>query len=768
MLFLLHSAFQNANGQVLPWVGCKIAVPSTNIPPALAPPNVYQCSQFTTFNSQTNLPNNVLNTGTDVHTLNNLNAGTYASAIIQGNLQVSVNDGDASGQFLGWMRENSPAGTFAAPGHIAYILNAGGTSTTTLSDPDVVFSNIDGGSSYYALVVGLETSGTGKKVRWISYLYTPPTSGLAAGTMAFVKTGLLGHSINCTNPNVDVNGSGRVVLTWKESSVITRTVSTTWTPPGNIQTIGPIQLETEGEVMAAYGFVNGNKCAQGKGADISGVCNSSATFLAGGALGDPISRYPVGTTTRNTLFLLRPLNPDVAIADGTGNPVAGNVGAWNEGVYLFQAGKMEGWSYTWGTTPSNNTTLPICSFVYLATESNAQSSQAKMIVRQVRWGSTYVTDEEVNFSQFGSGRPRISMPRDGIVSGNATMADYEIVQLNSGSLSVVCIPEEPLIESISAFKIANWGKYSGVLRASGVPNYVNQNQAVLGGAVPAGSHEYRPYECSTSMTPITIDIQSSVNAEPAISFSSALDPTGKPVYSVAWTYRTVEAPFNSSNVEFVNKKFDILAVSLVNGAYYVPTGQTFNYSYVNRNPVTGLSGSGHSNRGLFGDQSKPSIAGRYGYTTASTSNMQMSYAYYHNFPEATGLRSCNAGCPTTGANSYALRCIPYRRGNQLPGTTQSQRKAVEEELLPDPAINSTILTSPNPFNDSFTLTATDDASKMKSILVTDVQGKAVKKLNSLDSKSVIVDLKGVEAGLYIIQVETGSGIRTVKVIKEGK
>ena len=69
---------------------------------------------------------------------------------------------------------------------------------------------------------------------------------------------------------------------------------------------------------------------------------------------------------------------------------------------------------------------------------------------------------------------------------------------------------------------------------------------------------------------------------------------------------------------------------------------------------------------------------------------------------------------------------------------------------------------PNPVNDSFVI---DVQGYVEYIEVIDLSGKTVRKIDNL-KESKIVDLKGLETGVYIIKVYNEKGFTSTKIIKE--
>jgi endonuclease/exonuclease/phosphatase (EEP) superfamily protein YafD len=86
--------------------------------------------------------------------------------------------------------------------------------------------------------------------------------------------------------------------------------------------------------------------------------------------------------------------------------------------------------------------------------------------------------------------------------------------------------------------------------------------------------------------------------------------------------------------------------------------------------------------------------------------------------------------------------------------------AVSVGLLPSEEIRA----FPNPFNNEIFIENTSD---IETIILTDLQGRKLKELNSVKSLSVTVDTKGLPAAPYLIKIYTDKGyIRTLFLIKK--
>jgi hypothetical protein len=76
-------------------------------------------------------------------------------------------------------------------------------------------------------------------------------------------------------------------------------------------------------------------------------------------------------------------------------------------------------------------------------------------------------------------------------------------------------------------------------------------------------------------------------------------------------------------------------------------------------------------------------------------------------------------------------------------------------------INGNVSIYPNPNNGEFMVSNT---SEIITITVTDVQGKTVHSMNNLNIDKVNIDMTDLEKGMYLINIETGSGTVTKPVI----
>ena len=86
------------------------------------------------------------------------------------------------------------------------------------------------------------------------------------------------------------------------------------------------------------------------------------------------------------------------------------------------------------------------------------------------------------------------------------------------------------------------------------------------------------------------------------------------------------------------------------------------------------------------------------------------------------------------------------------------------------AITSLIKVYPNPAKDKITVSIKDYAGKGGSLVLMDIEGKAVKSVITLrqaqGDKDIVIDVKDLSAGVYLLQYEDGEVCETVKVVKE--
>lgn len=72
---------------------------------------------------------------------------------------------------------------------------------------------------------------------------------------------------------------------------------------------------------------------------------------------------------------------------------------------------------------------------------------------------------------------------------------------------------------------------------------------------------------------------------------------------------------------------------------------------------------------------------------------------------------------------------------------------------------------PNPANDKITITGLDKQLNISSMVITNMEGKAVKTID-VTSSSMDVNIDGIENGIYFVVVNHSAGTETVKFIKE--
>ena len=77
---------------------------------------------------------------------------------------------------------------------------------------------------------------------------------------------------------------------------------------------------------------------------------------------------------------------------------------------------------------------------------------------------------------------------------------------------------------------------------------------------------------------------------------------------------------------------------------------------------------------------------------------------------------------------------------------------------------------PNPAKDKITVSIKDDAGKGGSLVLMDIEGKAVKSVITLrqaqGDKDIVIDVKDLSAGVYLLQYDDGEVCETVKFVKE--
>jgi hypothetical protein len=105
------------------------------------------------------------------------------------------------------------------------------------------------------------------------------------------------------------------------------------------------------------------------------------------------------------------------------------------------------------------------------------------------------------------------------------------------------------------------------------------------------------------------------------------------------------------------------------------------------------------------------------------------------------------------AASYVTNCGSERTGAIV--TVEDCNTNVDE------IINGNVSIYPNPNNGEFMVSNT---SEIITITITDVQGKTVHSMNNLNIDKVNIDMTDLEKGMYLINIETGSGTVTKPVM----
>ena len=341
----------------------------------------------------------VVNTGYDI----------YWSSGQNKNLHVMVWDGPM-GSFS-W-----DFGTVATKGFIRF----GNMPQGNLRDPDVVVQRI--GANIYAMVVGVvESGGTNSgRIFWGSFIW-------AANTFTLLNSGFLGSNANgarCENPNIDVNGAGRVALTWHYERTEVITIQTT-NPTNYIFPLTPMNV-LRSDIFAAYGLVDGTGCSS-NGGFISG-------FTGTGQLGDLISKI----SGANHLFE-KNANPDVCISD----------------VYLTNSNFVI--TFTWNQSWFNPATF--------AFENRIMVLQKLISISSNNCPADVTQNIYKSIDFFGSnGSPRIaSRPTAGLAISSINKFDFQIVsadfRLGCNAIYNGCNANCEIVTYPSA--VYNWGKHNG-------------------------------------------------------------------------------------------------------------------------------------------------------------------------------------------------------------------------------------------------------------------------------------------------------------------
>jgi hypothetical protein len=83
--------------------------------------------------------------------------------------------------------------------------------------------------------------------------------------------------------------------------------------------------------------------------------------------------------------------------------------------------------------------------------------------------------------------------------------------------------------------------------------------------------------------------------------------------------------------------------------------------------------------------------------------------------------------------------------------------------IEDYKVGSECSVYPNPFDNSLNIRSVEPITQM---IVYDLPGAIVKKINSVNNNHIELDLSYLESGTYIIQVQSNSRVYTFKVLKQ--
>jgi len=192
--------------------------------------------------------------------------------------------------------------------------------------------------------------------------------------------------------------------------------------------------------------------------------------------------------------------------------------------------------------------------------------------------------------------------------------------------------------------------------------------------------------------------------------------------------------------------------SVVNGAAFTPT-ISGSYTVVGSNSVTGCTGTAVVSIGV-GTTPTVSIANRTVCAGQSTT-LTPSGAATYSFSGGSAVVSPSATTVYTVTGTSSVGCVsaPVTVTVQVIVCTGINANQIE---------NVKVSIYPNPSNGLFTIES--NTSEVKNIIVTDVNGKLIEKLNT-QSQTQTLDIRKYDDGVYFIKVGTLYGDKTMKVIK---
>jgi len=89
------------------------------------------------------------------------------------------------------------------------------------------------------------------------------------------------------------------------------------------------------------------------------------------------------------------------------------------------------------------------------------------------------------------------------------------------------------------------------------------------------------------------------------------------------------------------------------------------------------------------------------------------------------------------------------------------------ESVPNIERNSSIRSSPNPFNNSTILELDDNVQLPCSFTIYDIAGRTIKEKQTINNRSVLIDVSDINAGIYIIQLtDKERNVYTTKLLKQ--
>lgn len=192
--------------------------------------------------------------------------------------------------------------------------------------------------------------------------------------------------------------------------------------------------------------------------------------------------------------------------------------------------------------------------------------------------------------------------------------------------------------------------------------------------------------------------------------------------------------------------------SVVNGVAFTPTAGG-SYTVVGSNSVTGCTGTAVVSIGV-GTTPTVSIANRTVCAGQSTT-LTPSGAATYSFSGGSAVVSPSATTVYTVTGTSSVGCVsaPVTVTVQVIVCTGINANRIE---------NVKVSIYPNPSNGLFTIES--NTSEVKNIIVTDVNGKLIEKLNT-QSQTQTLDIRKYDDGVYFIKVGTLYGDKTMKVIK---